>query len=416
MYDRIDIINATLIAQTGSLIQNYDRAGKSSAKSSRNPALWPFSQGSIWNVPIGSNAKYVDASIPSEGLGVDTDWFIVTKKSDPLVPTYLNGAWGEGRATGTKPQPQAQWHPELGKPIHVPYDLIIPDAITSGGVYFTPNNSSAFLAPDGKTLDQFNVTARTKPGGPVYGYRVVQQDLYGDGISGAHLGSGMSSIGGSIRKGELLDDRPIHHALKLDVWGKYLSYNVNDKTPGYRWPASLADGAANTNYQGKNPALRMGALLAIPPAVTAKSLDLKTKAAQKIFKAMQDYGAYIVDDSGLNFTNICVEHEAELEYKTVTGHSIQDDTALSKDFNKIIAAVKVVDNNSPNSVGGGGTPRQPLAPPIQATANTDSRSLTTANTDSKSLTEALLQPVTALTSATIATLKALQKLVVALLH
>lgn len=338
----------------------------------RDPLLWPFSQDSIWNMPIGSNAKYTDVSIESKGLGVDTDWFIVTKESDPLVPTYLPGAWGEGRATGTTPQPQAQWHPELGEPMHVPYDLIIPDAITSGGVYFTPNNSSAFLHPDGRTLDQFNVTTRTEKGGPLYGYRVTQQDIYGDGAYGGHLGSGLSSIGGSIRKGELLNDEPIHHALKLDIWGKYLYYNPNEGTPGYRWPAILADGAAPSNYQGTNPALEMGALLAIPPSVTAESLGLTTKAGQKIFNALQDYGAYVVDDSGWDYNYIAVEREAELEYEAATGRTINDDTALNEDFNKIIAAVEAVDNNSSISIGGGGTPRQPLAPPLDPTATTDS--------------------------------------------
>jgi hypothetical protein len=347
-------------------------------------------------MPIGSNAKYVDVTIESKGLGVDTDWFIVTKESDPLVPTYLPGSWGEGRATGTTPQPQAQWHPELGEPMHVPYDLIIPDAITSGGIYFTPNNSSAFLEPDGRTLNQFNVTARVEEGAPLYGYRVMKQDIYGDGAYGGHLGSGLSSIGGSIRTGELLNDVPIHHALKLDIWGKYLNYNPNDATPGYRWPAVLADGGAPSNYKGTNPALEMGALLAIPPSVTAESLGLTTKAAQKIFTALQDYGAYVVDDAGWDYNYIGVEHEAELEYKAATGNTINDDVALNQDFNKIIAAVEVVGNNSPTSIGGGGTPRQPLAPPLAppvvSTATTSGGSTptdTTGNSTSNSVTSDL---------------------------
>lgn len=64
----------------------------------------------------------------------------------------------------------------------IPKSLIIADAVTSGGIYSTPNSSSAFLAPDGRTLDQLNVTTRCSAGGPLYGYRITQHDIYGDGI------------------------------------------------------------------------------------------------------------------------------------------------------------------------------------------------------------------------------------------
>src|SRR4028118_2345429 len=71
----------------------------------------PFSSTSIWNTPIGSKAKYVDIYIGSKGVGVDTDWFITTKTSDPAVPTYMIPTWGQGRCTGTIPQQQGEWHP-----------------------------------------------------------------------------------------------------------------------------------------------------------------------------------------------------------------------------------------------------------------------------------------------------------------
>jgi len=89
---------------------------------------------------IGSKAKYVDIYIGSKGVGVDTDWFITTKTSNPAVPTY-DPTWGQGRCTGTIPQQQAQWHPAASQPLKVPYGRIIPDARPG----WTPNNSSAFL-------------------------------------------------------------------------------------------------------------------------------------------------------------------------------------------------------------------------------------------------------------------------------
>jgi len=327
---------------------------------SRDKNTWPFACNSIWNVPIGSSAKYVPTSIGSKGIGVDADWYIVTTDSDPGVPTYMPPTFGSGRCSSTLPQQQAQWHPEASQPLNVPYDLIIADATATS----TPNNSSAFLLPDGKTLVSFNITARCQQGAPLYGNWFGQQDIYGDGINGGHGGSGMSSIGGSIRTGELIGDHPIRHALKIDIWGKWLHYDSSSPTPGRRWPAPLADGGAVFQYQGSNPALVMGSLLAIPPNVTAEGLGLTSKAGQKIFHAMQDYGAYIVDDSGWDYNYLCVEHNAQVEYSTVTGQDLSQDAAFQADFAKIVAAVNVVDNNGSNSIGGGGTPRQPLPPPI----------------------------------------------------
>ncbi len=326
----------------------------------RDKMMAPFACDSIWNVPIGSNAKYVDAYIGSKGVGSDTDWFVITKKSDPLVQTYMPGAWGKGRCSGTIPQQQAQWHPEASQPLNIPYDLIVPDAKDG----YTPNGSAQILKPDGRTLESFTTLTRCQQGGPLYGNWFGEQDIYGDGIDGGHGASGMSSIGGSIRVGELLNDDPIRHALKIDLWGQWLHYNPSSPTPGHRWPARLADFNAPNQYHGSNPALVMGSLLAIPPGVTAESLGLKSKAGKKIFQALQDYGAYVVDDSGFDYNFLCLENDAEQEYAKVTGNELSKDAALQADFAKIISVVKVVDNNGPNKIGGGGTPRQPLPPPI----------------------------------------------------
>lgn len=126
----------------------------------------------------------------------------------------------------------------------------------------------------------------------------------------------------------------------------------------------LADANASNQYLGSNPALVMGSLLAIPPTITAQSLGVRSKAGQKIFQAMQDYGAYIVDDSGWDYNYLCVEQSAQVEYLTLSGHDLSGDASLQADFTKIIGVVKVVNNNATNSVGGGGTPRQSLPPAI----------------------------------------------------
>jgi hypothetical protein len=198
-------------------------------------------------------------------------------------------------------------------------------------------------------------------------------------VEGGHGGSGMSSIGGSIRVGELTGDTPIRHALKVNVWAQlYLHYNRADATQGYRWPALQADGyAANTDctrwndpnryacYGGTNPKLEMGTLLAIPPTATEQSLGLTTPAARKLFRALQDYGAYIVDDTAWNAYAFGIQQEAIDEFQRVYGYSFDgSDGPFHNDLNKLFGALAIVDNNGPTSVGGGGVPRAPLAPPF----------------------------------------------------
>ncbi|MEC4818807.1 MAG: hypothetical protein SAK29_36865 [Scytonema sp. PMC 1069.18] len=331
----------------------------SQTTSTRDKFLWPFASTSIWNMPIGSDADYIPANIGKAGHAeVDREYFFKLKDGDPLRPVYGPGAWGEGRCTGTQ---------SMGISLPIPDNLIVPDATKEP--YSTPNNASAFLMPDGKTLVQLSPLARCENGGPIYGYRYSKDsrevDIYGDGIGGSHFGSGLSAIGGSIRKGELTSDEPIRHALKVLIWGeKYFYYSKS--IPGYRWPADRADHYAAQKYHGKNPSLAQGTLLAIPPDVTEESLDLQTAPAKKLFRALQDYGAYIVDDSYGDTHYIAMEKDVPEEFHSAYGYNFAGTSGtFYEDFMKLFQALHIVDNNGPETVGGGGAPRAPLAPPIR---------------------------------------------------
>lgn len=322
----------------------------------RDKWLWPFASTSIWNMPIGSGAVYTPANIqPAHFAGADLEYFYKLKASDPLRPVYSPGNFGPGRCTGKQ---------SMNISLPVPNNLIVPDATSNP--YSTPNNASAFLMPDGKTLEQFEPLARCKAGGPVYGWRNPWGgvSIYGDGIKGGHLGSGLSSIGGSIRLTELTKNQPIRHALKVNIWGeKYLYYS--DAVPGYRWPAYVADSNAANQYHGTNPKLVQGTLLAIPPTVRAASLKLQTPAGKKLFQALQNYGAYVADDAGWDTHYFCMEKGVLEEFRATYGYDFQSTNGrFYQDLMKLFKALNIVDNNAPNNVGGGGTPRAPLAPPI----------------------------------------------------
>ncbi|MBD2502752.1 hypothetical protein [Anabaena azotica] len=329
----------------------------SQTPTTRDPWLWPFSTTSIWNMPIGSGAKYVAANIQKAGwFGVDREYFYKLKDSDPLRPVYSPGSWTK-RCSGTNPN-------SVNISLPVPDSLIIPDATLDP--YNTPNNASAFLMPDGKTLVQLEPLARCEKGGPIYGWRYFPDlTLYGQGIGGAHFGSGLSSIGGSIRKGELTNDQPIRHAIKLLFWSKKYYY-YSSSVPGYRWPADRSDTGASTSYQGTNPNFVQGTLLAIPPSVTESSLKLQTAAGKKLFKVLQNYGGYVVDDAAWDAHYIAMEQGVPEEFQAKYGYSIEGGSGnFYEDVMKLYKALYIVNNNTSTTIGGGGsTRRASLAPAL----------------------------------------------------
>ena len=95
---------------------------------------------------------------------------------------------------------------------------------------------------------------------------------FGKGTGGAHGGSGLSSLGGSIRLGELLPGSPpINHALKIELanWWYYGEKQLQPKTidnqgrSQYLWPATGSNagfnpetGKSNGNYVGKKSVCR----------------------------------------------------------------------------------------------------------------------------------------------------------------
>ena len=148
------------------------------------------------------------------------------------------------------------------------------------------------------------------------------------------------------------------------IWAqKYLYYDSD--TPGYRWPANRADNYAPERYGGSDRALVQGSLLAIPPETSKKSLNLQTPAGEKLFDALQNYGAYVVDDSYGDAHYFAVEKGVLEEFRNKYGYDFETRSGkFFDDFMKLFTALYIVDNNGPNSIGGGGTPRIPLAPPI----------------------------------------------------
>ncbi len=331
---------------------------------SRDPWLWPFEASSIWNQPIGSEAVYVDANLQDAGhVGGDIQHVLQLNGADPARQVLGSTTFGTGRCDGTE---------QLGFTVRVPDDWIVPDA-GSSPYGLTPNGNFAFRLPGSDTVFEGCMVSRCVAAGPVHMPDWMKwpnnrsyQSILGDGLSGGGQGaSGMSALGGTIRTGELTGTEPIRHAIKVNPYADSYCY-YSSTVPGYRWPAEKADGYASTGYNGTNPALVMGSLLAIPPTVSEQSLNLTTAPGRKLFFTMQNYGVYFTEDAAWDTWDLIVERDAEVEFLNEYGFSMSSET-WRVELNKLMRALKIVDNNTPTSIGGGGTPLQPAAPPFATT-------------------------------------------------
>ncbi|RLM48464.1 hypothetical protein DVK02_19405, partial [Halobellus sp. Atlit-31R] len=142
-------------------------------------------------MPIGTSAEFVDAGLnPYPGgdkwaamPGVDGEHLFLEPGAPSTDIYFSNAAWSgvdrcavTGDRMRTLPMANSYLVPHSGK-----------------------NSSAAFLLADGRTVVQGQPLARCHAGGPATIYATFPDvDLYGSGIPGAHGGSGLSAIGGSI--------------------------------------------------------------------------------------------------------------------------------------------------------------------------------------------------------------------------
>jgi len=333
----------------------------------RDPLKWPFLSSSIWNTPIGSNAIFHDPKIFHSPFVLphnffsDDDYFIVTSETDPMTPWYNQGWWGN---------PDGEAHCNITgqflRNIRFPVNLTVRQ--------FGNNNAAALLQPDNHTIINTQPLYRCSFGSPVLS--LLREDIagqddirFGNGTWGAHGGSGLSSIGGTIRLGELLPHSPpIRHALKIQLNATAYYY---DKRPGFVWPALGCDGYAFDlknphHYGGKDIYLSPGSLLAIPSHI---DIQLKTQPGKKLLFALKNYGGYICDNTVANRGTLGTEHGVTEEFESTYGYSFnaQPKGSTSQWYNDLLLlfqSLHIVINNSNRTIGGGGIPLQPPSPPF----------------------------------------------------
>jgi hypothetical protein len=289
----------------------------------RQAHLWPFSSTSPWNLPVGSGARYESANdLRTRNL------------LDPSVPAWVNaGQYSHPIYRASSSDPWAT----VRRPGHPDVRYQIPSGATPAG---GSDQHMHVIEPNGRWLNESWLMQGRNPDWTTGYHR--RTDLHGTGMGeGGVRAYGGSAIGGLIRGWEL-EAGVIRHSLALGITNRQLRH-------GWVWPAIVEDGNGHRAYHGHNP---MGTFAAIPPSVDVRALGL-SREGQIVARALQDHGAYVVDRAGA-FTLFT---DPGLERSPAVAN-------LRADMAKIRAQLRVVSNNSPSSVNGGGTPRTALAPPL----------------------------------------------------
>lgn len=304
------------------------------AKQPRDPVNWPFAASSPWNTPIGSAATY------AEPTGIDLAAGIRMYDAYQAHPTLRASA---SSTTSTLSLYRHNDPTPVASLRYAPSDI--------------PGNTQNFalVAEDGKTL--YDLTGARLNGTDIIANQVVVADLTGSGMPGeynAPTPSGMSDYAGSLCADDF--NGPINRVL-----GAVFHPSILAKKPdgnAHVWPATQTP----NNYEARFGALResgnlhIGTLLAIPRDVDLATIGVGTSGpAYEMARAFQNYGLYLKNPLFGSAQGPLLGMCGDLRSAT-----------LPRDFNQQLARVashlKVVENNGPNSVGGGGTPSQPAAP------------------------------------------------------
>lgn len=370
-------------------------AGTASAGATRNAKLQPFASDSPWNMPLGANAVYRTSGLNGQPGGGNVNAFVPGGDSEIIVQTptaarmailSCNVAWtGGNRCVGTDVTRTA---------VPVRSDFIVANS--------NSNNCAVFLLSDSRTYTSNQPFTHCTAGVAVatsFAFSFANQDAFGAGLYGSHGGSGLSAIGGSLRLGELRpgDSTGPQHAIKVNVFAPEFLFRNTTRALLYRWPADRADSIATAappngygtynNGSVSNTDMKMGCLLALHPTFDITYPNLSSTPGRLIAWTFQNYGAYVVDNVGVAGFAFGVESgeagsfptQFQTDWGTPFSQHANSATAWRRDISKICDNLYVVTNNGPvgtpmwaggpsgNGIGGGGTPRRPLAATIGPT-------------------------------------------------
>jgi hypothetical protein len=168
-------------------------------------------------------------------------------------------------------------------------------------------------------------------------------------------------------------------------------YNAPTRPVSFRWPAWNSDSAwasYGNIYSNTNADVVMGTLFAIHKDANINTMGFETDPGLQLAWTFQNYGAYVVDtqNAGLGF---CTEagptgpssagflEQFIADYPALNEDGLSGnynafhqywsvDSKWTRDLGRIYQNLWVIDNNGPNSIGGGGVPRVDYASLMEA--------------------------------------------------
>jgi hypothetical protein len=253
----------------------------------------PFAASSSWNTPIEEGAVYQNVGWPPGAL-FDVAWssyspaIYVASSSDPVVSVRRRAGWG---------------YPAGVVKLRMP-----PNAKGAKG------SDGELLVIDGGIAHnfwQFKRSNSAKAAANSYGATNVVTSS-GWGHTSPFLGAGIVAAGSSQLAGMLVqaetDRGEIAHALQISI-------DASLAQPGHLGEAISGDGP---NPDGL---VQEGQRLAIPP--NARMPAGMSPLGQKVFRALQIYGAFVIDKAG-GVTNLRAQANA---YNNATITALQRDWA-----------------------------------------------------------------------------------------
>jgi hypothetical protein len=329
----------------------------------RHPAEWPFATQSPWNYPIGTGALYEPVFVPrwdiNNGGYANIEWY--------SIPTYVASLSDVEHAVFDRQKGPA------------PGALVATLRIPAAAAAARGSDGHMNLVDAGGEFVHELYHARRLPDGSFETSGYVKNDLRGPGAGfrswHGTVAAGTSSLGGMIRRGELVAGTGgfgggIRHVLQGVAPKDALNRNApgSGPCPGpwcrpYVWPASSADSTAfsGVGYDTRGN-VYMGSLLAIPPSVEIERLGITDPQALEIAHALQDYGIYIIDQ-GSTRGRLVIRIDPQ------AAEEIRNREQFMQGLGLAIRALMAVTNShrhgrAPTTPGGGGRPRRPLAPPL----------------------------------------------------
>lgn len=351
----------------------------------RTALKWPFSAGSAWNTPIGTGATLSSAGISFIESGTYAGG-VATRLRPEKERIYMQPA----AATQTVKFNCYGWG---GTPLCSETTRINASTIStfSGSPYFADftvpmdssyivpndgnNDCAAWVTADSANIDQAQPLCHSTVGGDFTALvKFSRVSITGSGESGSHGGSNLSSLGGTIRYGEITNAVSnsltyLSHALKCVIDAHRFYYYAH--ATGWVWPATTRDGYASpSTYAGTNPNLVPGALLTLQSSFNTSvgGGNVTTQLGSILAETIKRFGMYCVDDMTWNAVSIAVEEgpagSTTAEWLGINaGYTLNYDpaslaggNAFYQDMRNIFGGLYIVTNNSSGSVGGGGSP------------------------------------------------------------